>query len=238
MRQYGGMPVWGLAAVAGVVLAGAAWAVTSMPQQVSVDPNRTPRPIPTLAVAGSDTPLLGILGDSFVVGVGAENNIGWPMRADELLDSFRFRSNGITGSGFVNPGQGQPFGDRVSSVLDEDPDFLLIQASLNDTAFSDEEVSEAANDLLDEVQGTSPDLPVAVVGPIWLWEEEQPDIVRLRSVIENVADERGVTYIDPTGWITDDTAPELIGEDEIHPTSAGYQLIAERMAEAITATFG
>lgn len=193
--------------------------------------------MPTFTL-GDAAPVVAVLGDSFVVGTGSTgNSAGWVPRVDALLD-VDVNAFGQIGTGFVNPGTGEPYGARVSRVLESDPDYLLIQATLNDTAWTTQEVVEAAAGVFDTVSTSRPDLPVAIVGPIWLWSEDQADILRLRQGLAELAASRGIPYIDPTGWITDATASALIGPDNIHPNDDGYQVIANNIAPQIAAVFG
>lgn len=234
--NIGGLPVWGIVACALLIVSimGGALAYASL--NTPADAYVRPAPSPTATV--EEAPAVAVLGDSFVVGTGSTNNSnGWVPRADSLL-AANVTGYGEIGTGFVNPGTGQPYGERITDVLATNPDYLVVQATLNDTGSPTADVVANAGSVFDTIAATSPDLPVALVGPIFLWTEDQPDILRLREGLAAFAAERGIAYIDPTGWITDETAPDLIGEDDIHPTDAGYQVIAERMNEAIRATFG
>lgn len=175
-------------------------------------------------------PTIAVLGDSFVVGTGGTLN--YVTETGDLL-GVKTKGFGQGGTGFVRYGSGVPYNKRIVAVLATKPVALVVQASLNDRQYSTGRLLGAAKRLVARVRRIDPGLPIAIVGPIFLREESQPDIIRQRAALKAFCKRHHVTYIDPTGWITDSNKPTMIGPDDVHPTNAGYEHIAKRLARAL-----
>jgi len=186
----------------------------------------TPTPDPSPTTSGT----VAVLGDSFVVGYGGDSD--YVSLMGQLLD-VKTAAFGVVGTGLVNYGQGVPYDQRLASVLYTKPVGLVVQASVNDYETSTDAVVAAAKTLVAHAHSIDRDLPIAIVGPIYLDYELQPAILSQRAALEEFCDDEDITYVDPTGWITDATKATLIGPDNLHPTNAGYARIAQKMAAAL-----
>jgi lysophospholipase L1-like esterase len=113
------------------------------------------------------------------------------------------------------------------------PVALVVQASVNDYQTTTESVVAAARVLVTHARSIDKKIPIAIVGPIYYQYEAQPALLSQRLGLKQLAKELKVTYVDPTGWITDDTKALYIGSDNLHPTAAGYQRIASKLATAL-----
>jgi lysophospholipase L1-like esterase len=190
---------------------------------------KTKKPKPTHTFTG--TAKVAFLGDSFVAGYGGGGG-SYVDQVGSILDAT-ITADGVVGSGLVNYGDGQPYAPRLAALLYSNPDVLVVQGSVNDLQTASQAVANAATALIDTAKKHRPKVAIALVGPIYLTSETLPALLEQRSALETVAAEEKVTYIDPTGWITDATAPTLIGPDRIHPTAAGYTVIATQMAKQL-----
>jgi lysophospholipase L1-like esterase len=225
----------GLVVVAVVVAA--LW-IAAEPRSATSEPSATPSPTgatatpsPTATHTFSGTAKIAFLGDSFVAGYGGGGG-SYVDRVGTILDAT-ITADGVVGSGIVNFGQGLPYGQRVDALLASNPDILVIQGSVNDLQTSSSAVAAAAQSLVERAKAHRPRVKVVLVGPIYLASEVLPALLEQRASLAAVARNAKITYVDPNGWITDVTAPTLIGPDRIHPTAAGYSVIATKMAEQL-----
>jgi lysophospholipase L1-like esterase len=202
-------------------------ATAESPRSASPTPTRTPKPTHTF----TGTAKVAFLGDSFVAGYGGGGG-SYVDQVGSILDAT-ITADGVVGSGLVNYGDGLPYGPRLAALLYSNPDVLVIQGSVNDLKTSSEAVANAATTLVDNAKLHRPKVSIALVGPIYLTSETLPALLEQRDALEAVAADEKITYIDPAGWITDATAPTLIGPDHIHPTAAGYSVIATEMAKQL-----
>jgi len=186
----------------------------------------SPTPIPTPTTTGT----LAVLGDSYVKGVGASTDYVTVLGRELGVTTVKF---GQTSTGLVNIGTGQPYDGRLASVLYTKPAGLVVQASVNDYLTSTDAVAAAARVLVDHARTIDPDLPIALVGPIFLDTQYQPAILAQRAALKKVSAELDITYVDPTGWITDATKPIYISGDNLHPTPAGYERLGTKLADAL-----
>jgi lysophospholipase L1-like esterase len=193
----------------------------------SPKPSKTPKPAHTF----TGTAKVAFLGDSFVAGYGGGGG-SYVDQVGSILGAT-ITADGVVGSGLVNYGDGLPYGPRLAALLYSNPDVLVIQGSVNDLQTPSQAVADAATSLVDSAKLHRPKVAIALVGPIYLTSETLPALLEQRSALEEVAAEEKITYIDPAGWITDATAPTLIGFDHIHPTAAGYTVIATQMAKQL-----
>ena len=219
------------------VIAAAVW-VLAQPQPLEIfepapeptasaeTPRSTSTPIPEPTTTGT----LAVLGDSFVRGLGGPTDYVTVLGEELGVTTVKF---GETGTGFVNYGLGLPYDQRLESVLYTQPAGLVVQGSANDYLTSTESVVDAARVLIEHARDIDESLPIAIVGPIFFQYEAQPAILDQRFELEKLAEELEVTYVDPQGWITDETKPLYISGDNLHPTTAGYEHIGIEMAKQL-----
>ncbi|CAN5128523.1 hypothetical protein BH11ACT2_BH11ACT2_15760 [soil metagenome] len=188
----------------------------------------TPTPTPTPSHTFSGTAKIAFLGDSFVAGYGGGGG-SYVDQIGSILDAT-ITADGVVGSGIVNYGEGLPYGQRVDALLATDPDILVIQGSVNDLQTPSAAVATAAQTLVERAKDHRPKVSIVLVGPIYLTSETLPATLEQRAALQAVSRVEKVTYVNPAGWITDAAAPTLIGPDRIHPTAAGYAVIATQLA--------
>ncbi len=218
-------------AVAAIWIAAAPRAVVVAPRTTASATASRPTPTPTQTHTFTGIASIAFLGDSFVAGFGGGGG-SYVDQVGSILDAT-ITADGVVGSGLVNYGDGLPYGPRLDALLATDPDVLVIQGSVNDLQTPSEAVASAATVIVDNAKAHRPKVSIVLVGPIYLTSETLPALLEQRAALETVAAEEKITYIDPTGWITDLTASTLIGPDHIHPTAAGYAIIATEMAKQL-----
>lgn len=186
-------------------------------------------PTPTPAA-----PVVAFLGDSYTGGsdMGGNGAAGWPaiLAAKRGWDRRMFA---VGGSGYINPGLGKPYADRVAAVIAAHPAMIFIEGSRNDIDYSPADVRAAADAVLRRLQRALPQARLIIIGPIMGAGTTPRRIVALSAAIREVALAYGAQWLDPADWFTGSYA-NLIGADGIHPTDQGHA----RMAQLIDGQVG
>lgn len=245
MQQYGGMPVWGLAAAAVAILVAAVIAVPAALTQPKVEA-REPRPLPAMSQS-NDAPLVAFIGDSYTAGdliEGPAKLSGrWSAVASEQA-GWEQRNYGKGGTGYTTRGPfdgGTTYSERLAS-LDGAFDAVIVSGGRNDTDPSTYE--DAVTSFYAALREAQPNAQIFVIGPFWPNGYPTEALTREDEVVAQVAGDLGITYVSPTGagWVTgtnDGTEPgnrvDLIGPDGTHPTAGGHAYFAERIIEEFAA---
>jgi lysophospholipase L1-like esterase len=173
---------------------------------------------------------VAFIGDSWTDGVGADRARGFPVLTAELLD-WEFTELGVSGSGYVVPGAGGPFGSRIAEAVAAEPDVIVVQGSLNEQGIDPDELTSAAIDTLDQLRDEAdPATEILVVGAPYAPGTNTARIDGVNDALSRAAASVGLRFVDPAteNW-TDPENPEL-WDDPIHPNDAGHRQIAERLA--------
>ncbi|MGY1813417.1 SGNH/GDSL hydrolase family protein [Blastococcus sp. SYSU D00820] len=173
------------------------------------------------------------LGDSFTVGFGGEDG-GYVSRTADRLD-WTAVAEGQSGTGYVNPSavEGQePYGQRLASVIAEDPDVVVVQGSTNDVSATPAAVQTAARRLYADLEKALPDAQVLVLGPLSPPGVDAAAVRQIRDVLADAAEDAGLPYVDPIAgrWLT---PPDGLFVDGVHPNDRGYTRMAEELARAL-----
>lgn len=239
--EYGGMPMWGVAASLVVILGLGSIALVSSSQRVQVDYS-SPRPNPIFSFH-DETPTptaepvtVAILGDSFSPPIGQP--VPGYSYAAPLASEFGWRivPFGQGGTGYTNPGQAAEgddvFAMRVPAIIAAAPSIVIVQGSTNDSDY--DETYAAASAVYAQLRGGLPDAKIIVVGPL-VTPALGPDVVGAsRDAVRDAATDQGLAFIDPIelGWLGRDAT--LFVEDGVHPTTEGQAQIAELLRTALT----
>ncbi|MGN7252773.1 SGNH/GDSL hydrolase family protein [Arthrobacter sp. SAFR-014] len=186
---------------------------------------------------------LTVLGDSFVTGapyVPAEGTFPH-LLADHMGWSVRY-CDGQSGTGYVARPAGNgssSYPDRLKDLLPVSADNLLITGGYNDTwnvvtgLVSMDEVFLAVDKTLNSARSVG--RHVVIVGPFWTRVEGVPhEAYTINRYLKRGAESRGFRYIDvlTDNWITPENRHRVISSDSTHPSSAGQEYIADRLALA------
>ena len=179
------------------------------------------------------------LGDSYTTGWNGAGigRHGWPTIVGRTL-GWRTVNLAVAGTGFMNPGwTNQAVGARVAATIRQKPDIVVVAAGHNDSRWSVETTSRAADAVLDRLRRALPDATIMVVAPIWSSDTPPARCLELRDHLRRTARSMGATFVDPLAgrWFAG-IRQRLIGPDGLHPTDAGHRYIAQRFLEAIAAT--
>ncbi|WP_418346098.1 SGNH/GDSL hydrolase family protein [Rhodococcus pyridinivorans] len=223
---------WIFIAMALVVAAGAYWMIS----------NRTPESeyvstyIPSTPESAPPAPAAIFLGDSYTEGVRATEHAAryTTILCTEL--SWRCEVNGQGGTGYTNPGQSSQsesvYRDRIELFRETSPAIVVVQGSTNDSGV-ESDVKAAADAVFIDLRGQFPDAEIVAVGPFAAPGVDLDRVAANHRAVADAAAENGVHFIDPIGenWLPD---ASLYSDDQIHPNDAGYRVIADRLAQALT----
>lgn len=231
---------WKIAIVSVAALVAGGLVITALLQGSASTPPPAAAPQPSAPTEAPTAPLtVAFLGDSYtggsgMGGVGADGwpgllsaAEGWPFSRESSLWSAQ------GGTGYLMAGDAtQPLPARAATAVEAQPDVVIVAAGINDVGrFQPEAIRTAASETFSTIRAASPQTRIIAVGPFWpTTRAMSPDLDATRDAIYAAAQDAGVTdWIDPQPWMADIE----IGADNVHPTDAGHQVLADRMSAAL-----
>jgi lysophospholipase L1-like esterase len=219
--------IWIAAALAVAGVVALAW------PSPSDDAGEPPRDIPTIA----------FLGDSLTLGLGAPAGRGFAWQTAELLEWPIAAVDGVSGSGYVVPGEGEPLPERVERIIAADPDVVVVAAGTNDSraGVAPQAVARAARQALSQLEEALPDAVIVVVGPFPASLPALGGDDEVAEAIRSQAAGSGAEYLpaadllagtDPRRWFA------YLSPDDLHPNEAGHAVLAEALAGRIVELAG
>jgi lysophospholipase L1-like esterase len=199
-------------------------------------PSQVPRPLTYVAIGASDA-----------VGIGTANpeTDGWvPRFGAQLGSNVQVVNLGVSGSTLS-----QALQEQLGPALDAQPDVVTVWLAVNDLNAQVPLDSYAADldTLLGQLQttharvlvGNVPDLAAVAayrgIDPAPLRDEED----RWNAVIAETSARHGATLVDLySHWQEIAEHPEYLSADGFHPSTAGYQALAEVFAGALQGSAG
>lgn len=213
----------------------------------SVSPSRTP------------LPRLGWIGDSWGEGTSQLSNgmLPIPQLVALMIGCAPVLNASQGGTGWVSSGGDfkAPFGDlsRIGPMLAAAPDILVLQGSINDTGSNAAVISRSVTTTIDRLTVALPTTRIFAVGVQMLaGSTPTPSLENNEAFFTGVAAARAaanITCIDPIaeGWISgsgnagtpagNGNADRYIGADGVHPTDAGAEYWASRIAAYVAANY-
>lgn len=191
-----------------------------------------------------DTPLsrVAVIGDSYTNGTdwGGLGAAGWPARAWDILAGqgrpvvSDVAAEGRAGYG-VRGDRGSLFWDLTTRAVRPDDRLVVFFGSRNDQPVDVTEVVNQARGAFDLVRVIAPNARLLVIGPPWPTADVPVPILRIRDALASVARSSGARFVDPLEerWFVG--RPDLIAPDGVHPTDAGHQYLAEKIARLMGA---
>jgi acyl-CoA thioesterase I len=216
-----------LGAIPGVVLVLASAACTAQAQ---------PRPLTYVAIGASDA-----------VGIGATNpeTDGWvPRFSTRLGSTVRVVNLGVSGSTLA-----QALQEQVGPALDAQPDVITVWLAVNDlnARVPLEQYGADLDNLLGQLEATHarvlvgnvPDLSALAayrgVDPAPL----NAEVDAWNAVIADTVARHGATLVDLYArWQEINQHPEYLSADGFHPSSDGYQALADAFANSLGTDVG
>jgi lysophospholipase L1-like esterase len=194
---------------------------------------QAPRPLTYVAIGASDA-----------VGVGARDpeTEGWVPRFGARLGSkVRVINLGVSGSTL-----GQALDEQVGPALDAQPDVVTVWLAVNDlnARVPLDQYAAQLDTLLTQLDGTHARVLVGNVpdlGRLAAYRGIDPtplqaEVDRWNQVIADTTARHGATLVDLYArWQEVAEHPEYLSADGFHPSSEGYQALAEVFGEAVGA---
>lgn len=178
-------------------------------------------------------------GDSITEGTANETAAcSYAVRSAQLLGWRDAWVSGVGATGYLAAPAPkltlrQRFGTDVRAYA---PDVLVLAAGVNDAGLTDTAIAAEAQALFDLIQAELPDTLVFVCGP---WGTP----ARVRSGVNAaikmaVGSRRNFVFVPNVdeGWLNAGNAGLYIGSDATHPTAAGIEMMAARLAGFIRAS--
>lgn len=174
-------------------------------------------------------PTVVVLGDSYAEGAYLPNprQDGWPVHlaADTGWTTY---VSGIGGTGFVSGGpcEDRPFGTRTALVLAKNPRLVIVEGGLNDVDAEPGQTGRAAKQLVHDLGRSGAE--VVLLGPARAPSRSE-QAARIDGELAAAAADTGTPYVSSLGW-------ELpFRDDDLHLTSEGHRIFAEKVRAALPA---
>jgi len=194
-------------------------------------------PASTAAAAERPTsvPVVTFLGDSWTVGQGATADRGYaPLTAEEL--GWRYHLLGIRGTSYLS--SVTPYRERIDQAAAGGADVIVVQGSLNDRGWDLTALPPAARDTLRALRAEAdPATEILVLGASYTPGCPDATIDVINEAVGSAAAEVGLPFLNPPDGRWPDPADPALWADPIHPSDAGYQVIAAHLAPVLQATF-
>jgi lysophospholipase L1-like esterase len=185
---------------------------------------------------------VAVIGDSYTTGgdLGGLGPKGWTSRAWRELAAYRMPITADVGAeggaGYGTRGnRGSVFEDLTLRTVRPDDVLVVFFGSRNDQNVDPAQLSILAYGTFQLARRIAPSATFLVIGPPWPTADPPAAIVRIRDALQYQAEVAGATFVDPIAerWFVDQ--PELIGADGVHPTDAGHEYMADKIAPLIAA---
>jgi lysophospholipase L1-like esterase len=221
--------------------------VDPAPTAEAAPPAGTPSPSHPVPSADdpAGAPRIAFLGDSLTVGVGAPPERGYAWQTAERLDWPIALVEGVSGSGFLAPGGGEPMPARVPAIVAAHPDVVVVAGGNNDAfqGYPADAVERAATGLLTDLREGLPDARLVVVGPFPISLEEAAAPGPTHRAVRAAAEAAGADFVDAGSIVesavrTDDDWSRYISADGLHPNELGYSVMADALAAELRSLVG
>jgi acyl-CoA thioesterase-1 len=179
------------------------------------------------------------IGDSIMNGFGLSPADAWP----ELLSTangWHLTDLACDGAGFLAPGSpdecGDTFGDVIRSAAVPDsalqPDLIIIQGSSNDFGQPNSELLTATLTALTDLRTEFPAAEIIGLSTVWSETEPPSQLADINSQVQQAVTAVGGHYLDIAQPFSEQ--PQLLQNDDVHPTVAGQHVLANAIQTAIT----
>ncbi|MFI5508320.1 Rv0518 family GDSL lipase [Mycobacterium sp. NPDC051804] len=195
-----------------------------------------------VAMLNSSMNRIAVIGDSYTTGtdIGGLGRAGWTARAWDELANHRMTVSADVGAeggaGYGTRGnQGSIFEDLTARTIKPDDSLVVFFGSRNDLNVDPAQLSILAYGTFQLARRIAPSATFLVIGPPWPTADPPANLVRIRDALQYQAGVAGATFVDPIAerWFVG--RPGLIGSDGVHPTNAGHQYMADKIAPLIAA---
>ena len=189
---------------------------------------------------------IAVIGDSFTGGSpqGGTGERRWTAVATSLLQAdgldVVMKVDAERGAGYFAKGKrtGQVFRDKIPATVTSGDSVVVVFGSINDASATAGQMARATCDTMRDAEIAAPASHLVIVGPSEGTAKPPEPLLSTRDVVRTRAAELGATFIDPIAdkWFVD--RPDLIGADGLHPTDAGHEYMAQKIAPVIAELLG
>ena len=216
--------------------AGAVGPVSAPP--VRVESSTSPAVVPVPVVSRGERVLF--FGDSWTFGVGASSRD--KRFAQVASDALGARPTiiGFGGVGYVNPGRDRKgtFEQRFKTVAAgiETPETVVVTGSVNDLAYSKDEIQAAEVSFIAAIKAAFPDADVLVVGPSPATLAMADKVSSADVALYKGAAQAKVAYVSSLdeSWIGFGNLNDYMTETDPHPNDAGHRAFGAALAKALS----
>ncbi|WP_170914033.1 MULTISPECIES: SGNH/GDSL hydrolase family protein [unclassified Rhodococcus (in: high G+C Gram-positive bacteria)] len=183
-----------------------------------------------------DLTRIAFIGDSYTAGVGAPNQNGYArLTAKELGATPQISAD--SGSGYLKPGQG---GMTMLALVEAakrtptPPDVVVLASGYNDNLGnppSEVPFRAAVEETFAAARAWAPDADIVVVGPWTPQGSATANQTIVNTVLRSEAGESGFEFVDSLAPPL--VRADMIGDDKIHPTPQGHQVLADEITTAL-----
>jgi acyl-CoA thioesterase-1 len=212
----------------------AASASASAQSTPTPSPTATSATPPTLLPAAAPLRVLTI-GDSIMKGFGLTPADAWPALVS-AANGWTLTTLACDGAGFVTPGNPEECGDTfvdVSRAAATHPDLIIIEGSSNDFGQSNTQLLSATVSALTILRSEFPNAEIIGLSTVWSETEPPAQLAETNSQMQQAVTAVGGHYLDIGQPLSEH--PELMQDDDVHPTVAGQQVLAAAIQSAIMA---
>lgn len=200
---------------------------------VKPSPSGATSAAPPAAVAAAPIQVL-MIGDSIMKGFGLSPTESWPGLVSNA-NNWKLTTLACDGAGFVAPGNpsecGGSFVDVSRSAATLNPDLIIIEGSSNDFGQPNSELLSATVDALAILRSEFPSVEIIGLSTVWSESDPPAQLADVNSQVEQAVTAVGGYYLDigqPLGG-----HPELMQDDDVHPSTAGQKVLAAAIQSAI-----
>jgi acyl-CoA thioesterase-1 len=167
-------------------------------------------------------------------GFGLTQADAWP----ELISAangWDLTTLACDGAGFLALGNPDECGDTLvdvsRSAANLHPDLIIIEGSSNDFGESNSQLLAATGSALTSLRSEFPNADIIGLSTVWSETEPPAQLADINSQVQQAVTAVGGHYLDigqPLGG-----HPELMQDDDVHPTVAGQAVLASAIQAAI-----
>lgn len=183
------------------------------------------------------------LGDSYSVSTGASPKIeGWAYKSIPML-GCRGSVDAVGGTGYINPGSGGTYNDRLWRQPADAFDLIVLQGGSNDyrvnadgtLRWSNSQITGAVNQTIRTVLRRFPKARLVLMGPTHPSGSYGQDRLVINAILKRYAASYSLPFVDPIGetWFRSGDWKAYADPASGHPNNAGYLLMANRFVADI-----
>lgn len=237
-QSTGGVAHWLLMVIVGALVVGGCVVVANLPGRPPTA-SSTPAPVPTYGSTSAPFIDVTVVGDSYTAGSAMNQGDEWWALVDSQ-NGIAVERYAVGGTGYASTREMDYGPSNFLTRLERMPNNvanLMFFGSINDGRLGYQATYDAAAATYTAAKAKWPEARLLAVGPASPTWPTPTAYTTSRDAVRDAAAASGVAFFDPieARWFAD--APELIGDDGIHPTDAGHEYLAARLGDVLRNEF-